>query len=360
MKTTEMAEKKKIKFNKYDSKENYRNAVADTDVDNATFSVVRTPDCNANDNNANTGDVKDLYLYKTKLTDVYNSRMSGNPATSVTVGGLKAGTRLSELTNRSLGEVIDMMLFKTTYPTRTVAPGASLNYQQHWLVESEFPAVTTANISINQGRYDIEKDGKTVSAGVVSSGMQRFSATYSPSDRIMRGGNYTNRITVSVELKAGPTPKDSDGNYYTATTPYHIPYEGGTINITTDLYPYYNWYATGETVTSESAQEIDYTKAVVLKRQSATHHMGFRQITVMVDLGSGDRNSPQTIKVPGTISDCKTYLNGTWVDYAFTEIYSDPVTERLDNTTFFVYRMRPEMYNDGPVGGTRLRFKVNP
>ena len=99
--------KNKIKFNKYNSKSNYNRAKNNGEVDNATFSVVRTSNCNENENNNNTGDVKDLYINDTKLTDVYNSRKANGSRTSVSVGGLPAGTDISTLTNTSLGEVLD-------------------------------------------------------------------------------------------------------------------------------------------------------------------------------------------------------------------------------------------------------------
>ena len=38
--------KNKIKFNKYNSKSNYNRAKNNGEVDNATFSVVRTSNCN--------------------------------------------------------------------------------------------------------------------------------------------------------------------------------------------------------------------------------------------------------------------------------------------------------------------------
>ena len=152
--------KNKIKFNKYDSKKNYDRAKNNGEVDKATFSVVRTENCNENENNNNTGDIKDLYLSDTKLTDVYKSRKTGNDVrTTVTVGGLPAGTMLSELTNVSLGEVLDKILFKTTTPTIKTPPSMSISYNIDYSVGTEFPEITNSNISVDGGMYQMEKDG---------------------------------------------------------------------------------------------------------------------------------------------------------------------------------------------------------
>lgn len=356
--------KKKIKFNKYNSKENYSRKI-DTDVDNATFSVVKTEGCNANGNNANSGNVKDLYLYKTKLTDVYNSRKTGSDVkTTVTVGGIPADTPLSQLTNMSLGEVIDMMLFKTTYPTIKRNPNASITgYKQHWLVKgrpgtaaNRYDEITEDNISVDKGEYQIDKNGTTVSAGVRSNGFSSMQVTsYYPTNRDIRDGAY---INVKVFFQSGPTPKDSDGNPYTASG---IPYTGGSKTLTVNIYPYYNWFATGVTVTSETQQPIDYTVIRSLTTMTDTHHMGFDDVTVMVDMGNGDIDNPQQIKVPGFIKNCKTYVNGQWYDYDFEGIYGSPVRQE-DNTTgkmYSIYTMKDSMFNDGPIGGVRLKFTVS-
>lgn len=355
--------KKKIKFNKYNSKENYSRKI-DTDVDNATFSVVKTEGCNSNENNANSGNVKDLYLYKTKLTDVYNSRKTGsNIRTTATVGGIEAGTQLSQLTNMSLGEVIDMMLFKTTYPTIKKEPDASITgYKENWLIKGRpgsaanmYDELTQANISVDKGSYQIEKDGSTVSAGVRSNGFNNMQVTYYPANRDICNGAY---IRVKVYLKAGPTPNDSDGNPYTAS---RIPYEGGSKELTVNIHPYYNWFATGASVSSETQQPIDYTVIRNLTTMTGANDMGFGDVEVMVDMGNGDRDHPQQIKVPGYIKNCKTYVNGQWYDYDFAGIYGNPVRE-TDSTTgrwYSVYTMKDSMYNDGPIGGVRLKFKVS-
>ena len=212
--------KNKIKFNKYNSKSNYDRAKNNGEVDNATFSVVRTPDCNANENNNNTGDVKDLYINDTKLTDVYNSRKANGSKTSVSVGGLPAGTDISTLTSMSLGEVLDKILFKTTTPTIKTKPRVSImSYSPvDYLVGTTFSEITKSNISVNCGMYQLEKDGSYVERGVVSNGFDSIEEiVYTPSDRVTVAG--TNEITVKVRIKSGPTPTDSDGNPYTSTSP---------------------------------------------------------------------------------------------------------------------------------------------
>lgn len=352
--------KNKIKFNKYNSKSNYDRAKNNGEVDNATFSVVRTPDCNANENNNNTGDVKDLYINDTKLTDVYNSRKANGSKTSVSVGGLPAGTDISTLTRMSLGEVLDKILFKTTTPTIKTKPSMSISYSPvDYLVGTTFPEITNSNISVNCGMYQLEKDGSYVDCGVVSDGFDSIEEiVYTPSDRVTVAG--TNKITVKVRIKSGPTPTDSDGNPYTSTTP-QIPYQGGVFNKSVTIHPYYNWFATGKEVEKETSPQIDITKKYPLTTLKFVENMGISVVkNVMLDMGAGDAEHPQTIKVPGTISDTKVSVNGNWVDYSLSSLYGTPTTETINGRTYFVYTVKSEVYTDGAVGGSRLKFTVTP
>ena len=350
--------KNKIKFNKYNSKSNYDRAKNNGEVDNATFSVVRTSNCNENENNNNTGDVKDLYINDTKLTDVYNSRKANGSRTSVSVGGLPAGTDISTLTNMSLGEVLDKILFKTTTPTIKTNPSMSISYSPvDYLVGTTFPEITNSNISVNGGMYQLEIDGSNTNQGVVSNGFDRIEEiVYTPSDRVTVSG--TNKITVKVRIKSGPTPTDSDGNPYTSTTP-QIPYQGGILNGTITIYPYYDWFATGVAITSEKAPQIDITKKYPLTKLEFVRNLGISEKTVMLDIGGGDIENKHTIKVPGIISNCKTFVSGTWKDYAFDELYTH-TTEQINGKNYYIYTMKDEAYVSGAVGGSRLKFTVNP
>jgi hypothetical protein len=350
--------KNKIKFNKYNSKSNYDRAKNNGEVDNATFSVVRTPDCNANENNNNTGDVKDLYINDTKLTDVYNSRKANGSRTSVSVGGLPAGTDISTLTSMSLGEVLDKILFKTTTPTIKTNPSMSISYKTiDYSVGTTFPEITESNISVNGGMYQLEIDGSYVNRGVVSNGFDSIEEiVYTPSDRVTVAG--TNKIVVKVKMKSGPTPLDSDGKPYTSIDP-QIPYQGGIVTETITLYPYYDWFATGVAIESETQQQIDITRKYQLTKLKFIRGLGISEKTVMLDIGGGDIQYKHTIKVPGEISNCKTFVSGTWKDYAFDELYTHTI-EQINGKNYHIYTMIDEAYVGGAVGGSRLKFTVNP
>lgn len=350
--------KNKIKFNKYNSKSNYDRAKNNGEVDNATFSVVRTPDCNANENNNNTGDVKDLYINDTKLTDVYNSRKANGSRTSVSVGGLPAGTDISTLTSMSLGEVLDKILFKTTTPTIKTHPDISISYKTvDYPVGTEFPEITNSNISVNCGMYQLEIYGSYENRGVVSNGYSIEEIVYTPSNRKTVAG--TNKIVVKVKMKSGPTPLDSDGNPYTSIDP-QIPYQGGVFNETVTIYPYYKWFATGKKVEEVTSPQIDITEKIPLTELDFVRNLGISKIDdIMLDMGAGDEEHPQTIKVPGRISNCKTFVSGTWKDYAFDELYTY-IEEQIKGKNYYIYTMKEEAYVDGAVGGSRLKFTVNP
>lgn len=335
-----------VKFRKYNDESTLN---VDDAADQATFSVVGHEE----------GDkfVKDLYLHKTKMTDVYNSRKNGNVHTTATVGGIPAGTQLSTLTSMSLGEVIDMMLFKTTYPYKKTSPSVSVSYSPvNIRVGEYFRDVTSSDIHVNNGQYAIEKNGSEINCGDVSDGLLSWSASYTPEIKKVRNG--TNQIEVTVKLKSGQTPLDSEGNPYTTTG---IPYQGGTFTKTITIYPYYDWFATGVKINNETDATIDYTARIELSTLNMVEHMGIRTVNnAMLDISGGDIDHKHTIKVPGTITNVKVYTQGTWKDYAFTEWYEDTGLETINGKSYHVYKMKDSAYTDGAVGGTRLKFTVNP
>lgn len=346
--------KKQIKFNKYNSEENYK-AKIDVDVDNATFSVVKDKEH---------GEIKDLYLYKTKLTDVYKSRKDDSAKTTVTVGGIPAETSLEDLKKLSLGEVIDMMLFKTTYPTIKRKPSVSITgYNQHLKVkgkeetpQNSFTLPTISNIKVDKGLYVLDINGKEKNIGDVSNGIDSPTIKAIPTNDI-RAGVY---VEIKVNLLPGNTPKDSNGKSYTSIES-GIPYKGESKTLTIEIYPFLDWYATGEYVSKETDPLIDYTQIIPLKTQKDTHNMGFKDVDVMIDMGNGDKGNPQQIKVPGYIKNCKTYVNGSWFDYDFEGIYGDykSIIDEKTGKFYSVYTMKDSMFDDGPIGGVRLKFTVS-
>ena len=233
----------------------------------------------------------------------------------------------------------------------------SISYNIDYSVGTEFPEITNSNISVDGGMYQLEKDGLYEEHGVVSDGFDSIEEiVYTPSDRVTVAG--TNKITVKVRIKSGPTPTDSDGNPYTSID-QQIPYQGGVLNKTITIKPYYDWFATGTKVTDES-QALDISTRKNLQKLTFVRSMGISAVTVMLDMGTGYAEHPQTIKVPGIISDAKVSVNGTWVDYSLSSLYGTPTTEIINGRTYFVYTVKSEVYTDGAVGGSRLKFKVTP
>ena len=347
-----------IKFRKYNQKDDLLN---DNAANEATFSVIRTTECNKNDNNMRTGNIKDLFLGSTKMTDVYNSRKGFDDPelrTTVEVGGIPAGTKLSDLTNMSLGEVIDKMLFKTFYPTHTNPSLTITGPSGDYLVGSSYPAIS--GYTPNRGKYNEYNNNLSYAGDVVSgslTGNNINGGVVGISDILIR---------ASISFSAGPTPKDSDGNNYT-NSGNNIPYSGGTVNSNTlTIKPYFKWFATGSYVSNENSQAPDdfYTTNKPLNEMTVVTHMGIDNITVIVDLGGGDIENKHTIKVPGTIvsDSVKVFKEGTWKNYAWDEWYEDT---GVDNTihsgkSYHVYKMKDSAYVDGAVGGTRLKFTVRP
>ena len=112
-------------------------------------------------------------------------------------------------------------------------------------------------------------------------------------------------------------------------------------------------------VEKETAPQIDITKKYPLTTLKFVRNLGISKQTVMLDIGGGDIKDKHTIKVPGRISDCKTFVSGTWKDYAFDELYTH-TTEQINGKNYYIYTMKDEAYVSGAVGGSRLKFTVNP
>ena len=330
-----------VKFRKYNDESTLN---VDDAADQATFSVVGHEE----------GDkfVKDLYLHKTKMTDVYNSRKNGNVHTTATVGGIPAGTQLSTLTSMSLGEVIDMMLFKSYPPEHTNPTLTIQGTSKSLLVGSWYDPIQT--YSTDKGKYtkynnNLDYAGEPISGSYVGTNTN--------------GGHIGTSAIIRkarINFAAGPIPKDSDGNPYTGN---NMPYPGGTVwsnEIT--LTPYYNWYVTGKYVSSESVVTPDsyYTSIHELAKMTTVNYMGINNVTVMVDLGDGNINNKHTIKVPGNITNVKVFKEGMWKEYAFSEWYDHTISSTQENGIYYhIYTMKDSAYANGSVGGTRLKFTVS-
>lgn len=335
-----------ITFKKYNSREDI---IDNPEVDEATFSVIRTTGCNVNDNNGD-GSIKDLYLNETKMTDVYNSRKVGeNVKTTCTVGGIPAGTKLTDLTNMSLGEVIDKMLFKS-YPPEYKKPYLNISGDNGLLrVGKTYTGITTysANRGIytkynNNLPYTGEPEPNTLTGTNLESGVM--------------GENDIVRV-ASIYFSDGQTPVDSDGNPYDNGS--DMPFRRNMVESNSlTLIPYYNWYATGKYVSGESQSKIDYTKKMPLTELKPVARMGIKKIEVMLDMSAGDSANPQKIEVPNEIIDCMTFAEGEWKPYSFGDWYNHTTGRTEDGRTYHLYTMKPEAYVDGSVGGTRLKFTV--
>lgn len=340
-----------ITFKKYNTRDEM---ISSPEVNEATFSVIRTTGCNENENNNNSGNIKDLYLGDTKMTDVYNSRKEGEDVrTTVEVGGIPAGTKLSDLTNMSLGEVLDKMLFKTFYPSYTTPTLTITGPSGDYLVGSSYPEIS--GYTPNKGKYTSYNNNLNYAGEPVEGS---FVGTNTAGGTV---GTETITIKGSITFSAGPTPKDSDGNNYT-NEGSNIPYVGGTVNSNElKIYPYYEWFATGESVSSETAPTIDYTSYIQLKRLGVVRSMGITKKTVMLDISGGDITHKQTIKVPGVIENVKVLVQGNWQNYNFSDLYDHNGTEIRNGKTYHIYTMKDIAYPDGgSFGGSRLKFDVRP
>jgi hypothetical protein len=167
------------------------------------------------------------------------------------VGGIGKGTTVAQLEGLTINDILDKMLFPTTYPTFT-SPSASIslkNYSSVVKVGVSAPTLDNFTTSFSAGSITLN--------GVKQN--NRSGALIGESSFVYYGNSTANTtLPTTVELgstsyayhaeyEAGPQPKDSKGNNYSS------PLAAGSVNSSSvSINGTWPWYASTSTATSDN------------------------------------------------------------------------------------------------------------
>lgn len=159
----------------------------------------------------------DLYIGDCKMTDNFNVGEINDDANTIAVGGLKA-SKLGDLKDKSMSQIIMDIVCPLTYPTVTTDPSINISYTGNTLIKvgDTLPLRTDIKVTTNKGSFNggMPYAGELVNTTLVMS-TDNWGGTSAENV-------YT--ITGIGEFSEGEIPKDSHGNPYPSGQ-----YKGGTV-----------------------------------------------------------------------------------------------------------------------------------
>ena len=175
-----------------------------------------------------------------QMNVTYNSGLDDAVATVEKLGGIAAGTKVSQLKGQTISKVLDTLIFPTIQPTIT-APSASLSLKSGVSNIKEVGATgyTTKDFTsaFNQGAIKIGTSTQGPRAGAKSS-----DAIYAGSEANGIPAAITTGTTnfyYKVQYAEGPTPLDSKGNPAASYTALPAGSVTSSAVATYGVYPFY-------------------------------------------------------------------------------------------------------------------------
>lgn len=274
--------------------------------------------------------------------DEYESLISDkNVGMPTHIGGLEKGTTIEDLEGKTISEILDMMLFPTTYPTFN-APTASLTYSGSLTKEvgSAGPSAEDFTADYNPGSIILNGeivDDRGGSLDVANSFIYINGNTSNKTfPSTISLGNTT--FTYMAAYNQGPQPKDSKGEIYS------YPLEAGTVNSNTiTINGTYPWFAS----TSSASAENPVVKQSLVAWNTTAGSMSTGNFVLQP---SG--TLAQVFKLPRQINSLQ--MLNTVSNKMETVSLSDYIetTETINNITYYVYT-----YNGSTRGSVTLLAK---
>lgn len=204
-------------------------------------------------------DAKEIFENGGSLNVSYVSKLDDEVAMVNAVGGIPAGTKVSQLSNvKTLSEMFDELLFPTIQPT-AVAPTASLSltgYANLQEVGANAPQESNFNKSWNQGSIKIGTAVKDVRAGAKDHDVLYYGTSESNTtlpEKVAAGAtNYYYRVYYTE----GPQPLDSKGNNATSLTKLAAGNVTSSAVVVNGVYPFYAG------LSKQSASKLSLTNAL--------------------------------------------------------------------------------------------------
>ena len=187
---------------------------------------------------------------------LYQSKLSDDLTTPEAHGGLPAGSRVSDLKQKTLSELFDAILFPVIQPTVT-PPSASIAPKDTWKANGVYEvgaaAPQTANFTtgFNKGKSTVPGQSQLDRAGEQTSSKITLGGSKSLPAKITAGSM---EYTVTVEYGQGPELVNSHGGKAT-TSPNPLP--AGNVTSKTTIYGVYPFFCNGATA-SDSQPDTNF------------------------------------------------------------------------------------------------------
>ena len=259
----------------------------------------------------NTGDT----LAKTlaNLEPTYKSDLSGNIKMYNAVGGISSGTKVSNLTGKTVNDILDDLLFPLLTPESTDHTNPSISGFE--LKPSDSPVLINSNVTknvsnavFNPGKWT-KYDTSINYAGSITSSAYTFTingtaftkttissitgSTSFPS-QYTTPGDHEYKVTINYEK--GPYPLNSRGIQFTGLTA-----PASSITLTKNINVTYPWFATTAT-------------AGVLTQQSTLIKWTDNMNTGEFELKPHTTAAPQKFSIPRSVKTIYLFdtASGTW------------------------------------------------
>ena len=195
-----------------------------------------------------------------QMNVTYNSGLDGTVATVEKLGGIAAGTTVSQLKGQTISKVLDTLIFPTIQPTIT-APSATLSLKSGVSSIKEVGAAgyTTEDFTsaFNQGAIKIGTSTQGPRAGAKSSDVIYAGSEANGIPATVTAG--TTNFYYKVNYAEGPVPLDSKGNPAASHTALPA---GSTTSPAVATYGVYPFYANIENATPSKlplTKELTFT-----------------------------------------------------------------------------------------------------
>lgn len=271
--------------------------------------------------------------------DKYDSEMDGDPAVVGDFGGIKSGTKLSQLKGKSYDELFDSIFFPVVYP-ELVGPSASISTSSLLRVVGEdAPKGSDFKLTFNRGAINLMGKKQNERAGAQNIEMSFIFVDADASNRtlpsVMKlGGTLYQYRAYYAE---GPQPLDSRGDNYKSPLP-----AGYVDSAAVTVYGTYPYYATTKVEANNEPVRQD-----LIRWSAAAGSMTTPEFTLLPTA-----TCPQIISTPREIKEIYIKDNSSG-NFVLSNLNSfEKKTETRSGRTYYRYT-----YNGAARGEITLKIK---
>lgn len=273
------------------------------------------------------------------VVDKYDSAMDGDLAVVGDFGGIKSGTKLSQLKGKSYDELFDSIFFPVVYP-ELVGPSASISTSSLLRVVGEdAPKGSDFKLTFNRGAINLMGKKQNDRAGAQNIEMSFIFVDADASNRtlpsVMKlGGTLYQYRAYYAE---GPQPLDSRGDNYKSPLP-----AGYVDSAAVTVYGTYPYYATTKVEANNEPVRQD-----LIRWSAAAGSMTTPEFTLLPTA-----TCPQIISTPREIKEIYIKDNNSG-NFVLSNLNSfEKKTETRSGRTYYRYT-----YNGAARGEITLKIK---